>query len=118
MNSSNHYIFYVSLSNTPAGRSFNLCNRISKKQIDILNKLFGYNIEFDKRKSVRKLVPLVPVSRNSKGGSKRVARSIIKKQVKKLQTVREEKKSRKKKEKKSRKKKSRKKKNTEKNKKK
>jgi pre-mRNA-splicing factor ATP-dependent RNA helicase DHX15/PRP43 len=92
LNSSNHYIFYVSLSNTPSGRNFNLCNRISKKQIDILNKLFGYNIEFGKRKSVRKLVSLTPVSRNSKGGSKRVARSIIKKHVKKLQTIREEKK--------------------------
>ena len=101
LNSDNHYIFYISLSNTPSGRSFDLCNRISKKQIDILNKLFGYGIEFDKRKSGRSLVPLIPVSRNSKRGSKRIAKSIIKKQVKKLETIREEgkkKKSQKKKE--------------------
>lgn len=81
----NNYIFYISLTNTPSGRSFNLCNRITKKQIDILNKLFDYGIVFDRAKSKRKLVPLIPISRNGKRGTKRIAKNKIKSELKKME---------------------------------
>ena len=52
------YIYYVKLSNTPNGKSYELCNRITKKQIDIANKLFDFGIVFDRR-STRRVVPIM-----------------------------------------------------------
>jgi pre-mRNA-splicing factor ATP-dependent RNA helicase DHX15/PRP43 len=74
------YIYYVTLRNSPSGKNFELCNKISKKQIDIINQMFGYEIEFDRRKTIRRkaLVPLRPISRNGKRGTKNKARNKIK----------------------------------------
>ena len=75
----NDYIYYIKLSNTPAGRNYEICNKITKKQIEIINKIFDFNIEFDRRRSTRKkLVPLKPISRNGKKGYKSLSRRKIK----------------------------------------
>jgi len=75
----NDYIYYIKLSNTPAGRNYEICNKITKKQIEIINKVFDFNIEFDRRRSTRKiLVSLKPISRNGKKGYKSLARTKIK----------------------------------------
>ena len=102
------YIYYVTLRNSPGGKNFEICNKITEKQIEIINKLFDYGIEFDRRKSTRRrgLVPLRPVGRNKKGGAKNKARNTIKTELqnyKKGGSRSQKKKSRKKK---SRKKKS------------
>lgn len=76
------YIYYIKLSNTPGGRNYEICNRITKKQIEIINKIFNFNVEFDRRRSTRKiLVPLKPISRNGKNGYKSLARRKLKTEI-------------------------------------
>ena len=86
------YIYYISLRNTPAGKNFEICNKISKKQIDIANKLFDFGITFDRR-TTRRLVPLKPLvprrtTRKGKKGTKNIARNKIKSEMSKIENKR------------------------------
>ncbi len=73
------YMYYIKLSDTPAGKNYEICNKITKKQIDIINKIFNFNIQFDRRRTTKRaLVPLKPINRNGKRGFKTTTRRKIK----------------------------------------
>ena len=79
------YILYIELKNIQGSRSYNICSKLTKNQIDVLKSNYNYNIDFGKS-TTRRRKKTGSTRRKKKGGTRRKnirkALSILKKKRK------------------------------------
>lgn len=49
-----NYILYIELKNIQGKRNYNLCTKLTKNQIDTINKVYNYNIKFNNKRGTKK----------------------------------------------------------------